>query len=227
MNKIAVITASIGSLDLYNPIEFHDTVDYHAFVKGPAVHKKDGWIRHEAPNFSVDNHYKNRRDAKLPKVLPQLVLPGYDYYVWIDCTNKLVVNPKVMIDKYLIEHDIAGFLHDRKCVYEEIDICKSHKLDHKNRLDKTEEFLKNNKFPTKMRFTENTCRIQRNTPTINNMCLMWWDLICQFSSRDQLTLPFALWKNKVEINLMPGKAQGNNPYMPLFKYGTHVRKINK
>ena len=66
MSKIAVITSSIGSTKLLDPIPFDD-VDYHAFVD----HEDDTtWIKHPILPFSVDTRYKNRRDAKVYKVLP-------------------------------------------------------------------------------------------------------------------------------------------------------------
>ena len=81
--KIAVLTSSIGSTQLLDPIPF-DGVDYHAFVDYAS--DNSGWIKHPIVPFSVDTRYKNRRDAKVYKVLPFAFLPDYDYYFWIDST---------------------------------------------------------------------------------------------------------------------------------------------
>ena len=40
---------------------------------------------------------------------------------------------------------------------------------------------------------------------------MWWEQICRFSSRDQISFPFCLWKTKNKISIMPGFANGINP----------------
>ena len=224
MKKIAVLTASIGSLDLYNPTKFLDQVDYHAFVSKDKVGIKDNWIRHEAPRFSVIDGFGDRRSAKFPKVLPHLAAPGYEYYIWIDCTNKLEEDPNILIEKYLKETDIACFKHDRRgCAYQEIDICIKNRLDQKKLLEDTKQFLKSKNFPKDLGLTENTCRIQRNTSLMNTMGLMWWELICKYSSRDQLTLPYVLNKLNISPSIMPGRAQGSNPYMPLWKLGNHKR----
>jgi hypothetical protein len=225
MNKIAVVTASIGSLDLYNPTEFLDTVDYHAFVSKDKVGADDNWIRHEGPMFSIDKIFKARRCAKLPKILPQLMLPGYDYYIWIDCTNKLVVNPQVMIEKYLKESDIACFNHPRGCVYKEMDVCIHDNIDHSKNINRFRDLLLKESFPENFGMTENTCRIQRNTPLMLTMGLMWWELICRFSSRDQISFPFVWHKLGFRPTIMPGKAQGENEYMPLWSLGSHKRQI--
>ena len=63
--KIAVLTSSIGSTQLLDPIPF-DGVDYHAFVDYAS--DNSGWIKHPTVPFSVDTRYKNRRDAKVYKV---------------------------------------------------------------------------------------------------------------------------------------------------------------
>ena len=93
--KIAVLTSSIGSTKLLEPKPF-DGVDYHAFVD----YEDDNisWIKHPIIPFSSDVRYKNRRDAKVYKVLPFAFLPDYDYYFWIDSTHTLQANPQDVID---------------------------------------------------------------------------------------------------------------------------------
>ena len=49
--KIAVLTSSIGSTQLLDPIPF-DGVDYHAFVDYAS--DNSGWIKHPTVPFSVD-----------------------------------------------------------------------------------------------------------------------------------------------------------------------------
>ena len=224
MKKIAVITASIGSLELKNPTQFLDQVDYHAFVTKEFVDVKDNWIRHEAIEFSTDKQFNNRRNAKLPKILPQLVLPGYEYYIWIDCTNELICDPQKMIDTFLKDRDIACFVHTvRSCAYAEIDVVIRTNLDELSNMKRTKQFLLDNKFPKNYGLPENTCRIQRNTPLMLQMGLMWWELICRFSSRDQVTLPYVFWKLNIDWSKIPGKAQGGNDYIPFYKIGNHKR----
>ncbi len=59
--KIAVITSSIGTNELIEPVKFDD-VDYHAFVdKSPA----NGLTTHPVLPFSADPTYKNRRNSNV------------------------------------------------------------------------------------------------------------------------------------------------------------------
>ena len=75
--KIAVITSSVGTNRLLDPVPF-EGVDYHAFVDDNAANNK--WITHPIVEFSNDPTYKNRRNAKVYKILPFAFLPGYDYF---------------------------------------------------------------------------------------------------------------------------------------------------
>ncbi len=93
--KIAVVTSSIGTNRLLDPIPF-DNVDYHAFVDDSASNNK--WITHPTISFSSDPTYFNRRNAKVYKILPFAFLPEYDYYFWIDSTHILETNPLEVIE---------------------------------------------------------------------------------------------------------------------------------
>ena len=130
--KIAVITSSIGNTKLLDPIPFDD-VDYHAFVD---YEDDTAWIKHPIFPFSVDTRYKNRRDAKVYKVLPFAFLPDYDYYFWIDSTHILEQNPYEVIEKYLKDSDVAVFKHpERDCIYIEGEFVKQIRFDHPNLLE--------------------------------------------------------------------------------------------
>lgn len=226
MKKIAVISSSFDTNELYNPTEFLDKVDYHAFTDNPEV--EDNWIRHHLPSFSVIDEFSERRRAKLPKILPHLLVPGYEYYIWLDSTNKLAVDPELIINRHLKNHDLACFLHTkRKCVYEEIKVCGQYQIETTQNLGGIAKFLLDRKFPANAGLIENTCRIQRNTDETRAMGLMWWELICKYSSRDQLSLPYVLYKLSIPVSVLPGHAQDDNLYMPMWRRGTHKRKRTK
>ena len=83
------------------------------------------WIKHPIIPFSSDVRYKNRRDAKVYKVLPFAFLPDYDYYFWIDSTHTLQANPQEVISKYLTNSDVGVFKHpQRDCIYIEGEFVK-------------------------------------------------------------------------------------------------------
>ena len=208
--KIAVLTSSIGSTKLLDPKSF-DGVDYHAFVD--YEDDNTSWIKHSIIPVSSDVRYKNRRDAKVYKVLPFAFLPNYDYYFWIDSTHTLQANPQDVIDKYLTNSDIAVFKHpQRDCIYIEGEFVKQIKFDHPNLLEDQLEFYKDMCYPKNNGLYELPVRVQRNTKLTQQMGWMWWEQICMFSSRDQISFPFVCHQLGIKPSILPGvpnTIQGN------------------
>jgi hypothetical protein len=210
MKNIAVVTSSIGANNLINPTKYLDSVDYHAFVEPSMVNIKDNWTRHEAIKFSTDNGFKNRRDAKIYKILPFMFLNDYEYFIWLDSTHVLDYDPNEIIKKYLNENDIAVFSHFRGCLYKEAAVVKSLNFDHHDLIDNQVAFYRKLKYPENNGLYELPVRIQRNTTLTKALGLMWWEQICKYSSRDQISFPFVCHTLNIKPTILPGEAHNNN-----------------
>tara|TARA_B100000003_G_scaffold167020_1_gene153485 strand:- start:141 stop:815 length:675 start_codon:yes stop_codon:yes gene_type:complete len=221
--KIAVVTSSIGSNRLLDPIPF-DEVDYHAFVDDSASNNK--WITHPTISFSSDPTYHNRRNAKVYKILPFAFLPDYDYYFWVDSTHILERNPLEVIEKYLSDTDIAVFKHpQRDCVYLEGQLVNQVGFDHSNLVDDQLDFYGDMDYPKNNGLYELPARVQRNTELTQRMGWMWWEQICMFSSRDQISFPFVCHQLGIKPSILPGQANTirGNTIMPQIVYSNHSR----
>lgn len=230
MKKIAILTSSVGiSCDLIPVENYLDKVDYHAFVEEQYLDIKDNWNRHKLIPFSSDITYKNRRDAKIYKILPHLFLPGYEYYFWIDSTHCLEVDPEQVIDTYLNTSDIAVFKHQyRDCVYEESEHIKEANYDHHNLLDDQIAFYMDMNYPEHYGLYELPARVQRNTELMQRMGLMWWEQICMFSSRDQMSFPFVCHQLNISPSILPGYANNirGNDIIPQVINSNHRRTFH-
>ena len=227
--NIAVVTSSIGTNYLINPQKWLQKVDFHAFVDREQVHIGDMWKRHEYMNFSLDPTYKNRRNAKVYKVLPHLFLPEYEYFIWLDSTHILEADPDELIETYLTKSDIAVFKHpERDCVYEEGNIVKQIGFDHPNLVEDQLDFYMDMGYPKHNGLYELPVRIQRNTKKIQQLGLMWWEQICMFSSRDQISFPFVCNQLNIIPSIIPGRANTikGNKFMPQVVNSHHSRKSN-
>lgn len=223
--KIAVLTASIGSVAPAEVNVKHESADYFAFVETELV-EDTMWTPLPVSTFSCDYRYANRRNAKVYKVLPHMFVPGYDYYIWIDSTHAVKQDPIEIIETYLKDSDIALFNHpERSCVYEEAELIKQVNFDYPHLVDEQMEFYISEKYPRKNGLYELPCRIQRNTPQIQALMLTWWELICKYSSRDQLSLPYALHMHGIAPSIMPGRANGimQNDILPQVITSNHQR----
>jgi|TARA_R100000455_G_C6272691_1_gene129677 hypothetical protein len=223
--KIAVLTSSIGSTRLLDPIPF-EGVDYHAFVD--YTNDSSDWIKHPVISFSADTVYQNRRNAKVYKVLPFAFLPDYDYYFWVDSTHILEANPYKIIDNYLKDSDIAVFRHsERNCVYTEGNFVKKIRYDHPNLLEDQLAFYSDMCYPKDNGLYELPARVQRNTKLTQRLGWMWWEQICMFSSRDQISFPFVCHQLGIKPTILPGFANTirGNTIMPQLVLSHHNRRI--
>jgi len=210
--KIAILTAISGNRDKLNsPIIVHKNVDYFAFVD-EIKNEVSPWKQIKMFNFTNDDKFLHRRNAKIYKIMPEFFIPGYDYYFWVDATHDVFVEPEKIIKDWLKDSDIAVFKHkDRKCSYEEASEIIKLGYDHTNNIiNQTKEYKKQG-FPQDFGLFELPVIVRRNSFEISNLNLMWWEQICRFSSRDQISFPFCLWKTKNKISIMPGFANGINP----------------
>lgn len=223
--KIAVLTSSIGAIAPAEVNVKHDTADYFAFVD-TELREDTMWSPLSVSKFSCDVKYGNRRNAKVYKVLPHLFAPGYDYYIWIDSTHAVMEEPTKIVETYLKDSDIALFNHpERDCVYKEAELIKQVAFDYPELVDSQMSFYQTHSYPKNNGLYELPCRIQRNTPQIQALMLTWWELICKYSSRDQLSLPFALYVHGITPSIMPGRANGimQNDILPQVITSNHPR----
>jgi len=226
--KIAVITSSIGTNNLLPQKKF-DNVDYHAFV-GEEMGNKDldvsYWNQHIAIKFSSDPVYANRRNAKIYKIIPFAFLPEYDYYFWIDSTHILEKDPNELVEIYLRDADVAVFKHNqRNCIYDEGEFIKQINFDYSNLIDDQLAFYKDMCYPEGNGLYELPVRFQRNNQLTQKMGLMWWEQICMFSSRDQVSFPFVCHQLGVKLSILPGFANTirGNTLMPQVIITNHKR----
>ena len=210
--KIAVITSICGDLEvLSNPSVIHLGVDYFAFVDIKSPNAKI-WKQLDPYHFSSDKKYAQRKNAKIYKILPELFVPNYDYYFWVDASHDLVADPYVIVNKYVSdEQPFAVFRHhQRNCIYDEAKILKKLGYDYKDLINQEMKYFKSQGYPKKNGLYELSAFIKKRTHMSTLASLKWWEYICRYSSRDQISFPFVLWECGIEPNFLPGFANGYN-----------------
>jgi hypothetical protein len=220
-NKIAVITSLCGiNTKLVPPSVVFEGVSYIAFVD--KFHESNVWEQRKSLDFTLDDKYNGRRNAKIYKVLPQMFLPEYDYWFWVDSTHELIMNPNDVIQKYLEDYEIGVWNHtDRSCLYKEAEAVNDNNYDYKDLVNNQIEYYKSQGYPENNGLYELPVIIRKNTDNIKILNMRWWEQICRFSSRDQISMPFVLWKTGITPKILPGWANGGlnqNPIMPQFRH---------
>ena len=112
-----------------------------------------------------------------------------------------------------------------KCKKRLLEIIQGIKFDRGYNVQSQMTFYQSRSYPQENGLYELPCRIQRNTFEIQTLMLTWWELICKYSSRDQLSLPFAMHMHGITPAIMPGKANGimQNEILPQVINSNHPR----
>lgn len=220
MKKFLVITSiTDGKDDLVDPPIVFDNCDYIAFVD--KQHNVKVWEQRSVFKFSGIDNFSNRRNAKPYKIISALMFPQYEYIIWEDGNHQLKKDPQTIIDEYGSDVDLFLFKHpDRKCTYQEMSACAQWQLDHRENLENQFKFYKHIGMPNDFGLFEMSTFIVKTSDVVKELQLMWWEQLCRFSSRDQISFPYCLWKMKDKIkkkrlrgfaNLfsMDGMNQGN------------------
>jgi len=220
--KIAVITGVSGlqGATIQDPANGgYTNADYYAFVD--REHNCKVWQQRPLLDFSLDSYFYPRRNAKLPKILGFLLLPGYDYYIWHDHHCELQMDPEELINTHVKNKDMAVWRHAaRDCVYEEMDLLNRISFDTNDSLASTLDYFTRINWPAKAGLYELTSLVYANTPKMQAALLTWWEFICKHSSRDQVSFPLIAKKHRLKLGIMPGSAQpygGSNAIMPIIR----------
>lgn len=218
--RIAALTALTGNRHKDGLQDFvlenspYEGIDYYAFVD--RHHPCTSWNQYSVVDFSrIDDQFNARRTAKLPKILGFMMLPGYDYYIWHDPYLELGVNPKFIVDNIMKDNDFALFKHPvRSCAYAEINELKMIGAETMDNLIGIENFLIKKNYPINNGLFELPAFMYKNTTKVCSAMLTWWELICKYSSRDQVSFPYVVNNHNLTYGIIPGTPRshegGNN-----------------
>jgi len=144
-----------------------------------------------------------RLTARKIKTIINYFLPNSDYWLWIDSNMKLQVDPNLMVEKYLKNHDICAMPHpERNNWFEEASIIIQGRDKVENVQRAIDKYYGEGFIPTSL--YETGCLLRRNTDHIREFNKTWWEEIQTNSIRDQLSFPYSAWKHGLAINTFPG-----------------------
>lgn len=190
MEKIIIYTVNIGGYDKGHSIDLpHECLYFTDQKTAPK-----GW-KHMLIKTG------GRKESRKLKINSHL-LPPHDISIYIDANLKTEKDITKLL-KYL-KTDIAIPRHTRDmCVYQHARRCIALKLDNPVIIKKHIDKLRRNGMPRHYGLTENCFIIRRNNDRIKELNQLWWRTYKGGSQRDQLSLPYALWKTNTEVSYLP------------------------
>lgn len=201
--KVMVYTAIFGENplgggydDLIEISKKEKNVDYFCFTDIPNLKSQTWKIVFTSPSENLDNTRRNRKikilgDTELEK--------NYDLAIYVDgnIEFKLPIMDFIKKECDLEHYDFFLLKHpDRDCIYEEAQVCKKMNKDSALAIDQTVLFLKKENYPQHFGLTANSFFVRKTqNKNIKKIQKDWWDMVKNFSKRDQLSFQYCLWKN--------------------------------
>lgn len=199
--KYVIYTCITGNYDKLREDFIFDSknFDYYCFTNSKNITSKRWNIIDISEVQTLLNlQDDNVRLARFIKTHPHLFFKQYEKSIWIDgnvlvICNKLVENFISLLpsDQYLLVSEHPK-LHS---IYEEAELCKKLKKDDDDIIDKEIQFIQDEKFESNNNHVQ-TNIILRNHNDEHCKFLMekWWEMILNYSRRDQLSFNYVFWK---------------------------------
>lgn len=210
--KIVVYTAILGGYDdLKEPLLKLKNIDYVAFLD-KNLNCETQWNIKSIPE-NIKELKNNTLINRYLKFHPSELFKDYDYAIYIDGNIKVISDLTSMT--YSVNKEIGISLHKhqyRDCVYNEIEACKLLKKGNYKLLKEQVERYKAEGFPNNYGMLEGTVIVSDlNNDKATNLLNEWWEEFKNSESlRDQIALPYVLWRNNIKIDDVGNL--GNNLY---------------
>jgi hypothetical protein len=154
----------------------------------------------------------SRLTARWHKIMSHLCFPEAEFTLWHDGSHRLRVNPWTVVDHGLQNGStFATFRHPlRDCAYAEISTCIRYGKDSRERLTSQAEQYKREGFPKSIGLLETGCVVRHQTSSVARLNEVWYQEVSSKSWRDQVALPYAMWKIPFhQVGILPGSATSN------------------
>ncbi len=167
------------------------------------------------------------RTARVPKILPHLMLPDdAEYSIYLDGNLQLKQQPAHMIAELLGRHHWAAHKHPcRNCIYDEADCILYHPTmegwraqaaGRAVRIFQEVACYRNGGYPERAGLWANGMLIRRHTREVAALNEEWWRLYSAGGERDQLSFPVARRALGVDVRAIDGVISGDSPYVNFF-----------
>lgn len=224
-HSIVIYTVLVGDYDTLNqPYVTIPGVDYICFVKSKTLDFIGIWKIVEI-GILINNDI---RLSRFPKILPhETLLRNYEYSLYIDAN--IIISDMFVYEriKELIKNQtkLSLIKHPaRNCAYQEIYNCIAGCKASWTSLIRQFLFLKYKKYPQNCGLYEaNLIFRKHNDIYIRHFDNLWWNTYVRFSTRDQMSLAYALYKERLDFCYFVQPPFSTTDH-PAFKRLNHKKK---
>ena len=185
----------IGKYDkIVEPICIQPNVDYLMFTD-LELPKDTAWKKVDITQFDDYKLFTPVQMNRKIKMLPHKYLREYDYSLYVDGLIEVVGMISPMVEDMGTCGFGVHFHNQRDCIYDEAVMIKYAKKANMNEVKKQLQKYKKEGFPAHFGLYENTILLRKHCD--DSVCRLmenWWDEYLKYPTRDQLSLPYLIWK---------------------------------
>jgi len=122
-----------------------------------------------------------------------------------------------------LSDDLIVYDHPRACIYDEADAVIKKNKDSRESVSKWVQRLEREEYPRNDGLYWNGILIRKHSDRMRAMSQEWWEMLNEYSYRDQLTLPYLLGKHDISVRCLHRKLNDRGVFdSPTFYYdGRH------
>ena len=200
-HRIAIYTCITGNYDsVEEPLVLETGCDYFLFTNNKKI-KSNNWKILDIPG-NIKKIGDNAKINRYIKMHPKELFNQYDYAIYIDGNIKLISTISSFIEKIDKKTGLAIHRHCvNKCILDEIKTCRAYGKGNYRKLKKQGLRYKKEGFPKNYGMLECNVLVSNLNNTVSTKIFNeWWNEYIQSESmRDQIALPYVLWKNNIKI----------------------------
>ncbi len=202
---IVVYTALLDSEvdQLRPPVVASPNVRFQAYVDDPRDRTHNGWELRE----SFTDSQSGRRCARYHKCLSHWLYPQAHYTVWVDATHQPLVDMFAWTSQVTggFKADFCTYKHrERTCIYQEGRACLRLQKDRPELITEQLRRYAAAGYPAYHGLCETGVVVRKHTRSVETLNTRWWQEIDEGSVRDQISLPFVLWRLRRSYTRLPG-----------------------
>lgn len=220
--KVCVYTCITGDYDSLKEIKKEKDVDYLCFTNNRNI-TSDSWEVIYIKDTDIDNITLARKNKIL---MNDYIKENYDLCIWIDGATVIRGNILEFLKSQckLEKYDMTVFNHSvRNCVYDEAVKIVEFRKESSDKVKRTVDFLNKRNYPKNNGLTETTVLIRKtHSETVNRTMSLWFDLLSEYSIRDQLTFDYAVFETGLKINRLDLNVF-NNEWFGWIKHNSKTR----
>lgn len=193
--KIVVYTCIWGKYDsIVEPMYINPNIDYY-IITDQDIPSGSKWKKLDLPEINGFSNMSPIDINRFCKMLPHNLFPNYDYSIYVDG------NIRIVTDMYPIIADMSGKVlgihnYTVDCIYNMKDAIIAGRKAKKEDVQSQVERYRKEGFPEHFGAFECNilCRKHMDNECIEIMNNWWEEFNRTASKRDQLSLPYVIWK---------------------------------